>query len=133
MRVGKQKVRWPFVLAFVSIVPLAVLIAAWQPFTFIHLTNRLGDAVHFALMRASYLAKVEALPATGQPHFAVFHRGGMVWASNGVVYDESDEIVLPRGQQSDAAKRRLNRSELGCGEYTVQRLGAHFYAADFSC
>jgi hypothetical protein len=190
MRVGKQIIRWPFVLAFAGplllvilratplgpdityamfgipalmalwclaafvasvialvalvrrrwryaltacIVPMAVTAAALQPFTFIHLTNRLGDAVHFVLMRSSYVARIETMPARGQPRFVVFNRGGMVWASNGVVYDESDEVALPRDRQSQAARRRFDRSELGCGNYTVQSLGAHFYAADFSC
>ena len=123
--------RWSYALV-TSIVPVAVIVAALQPFAFLHLTNRLGDAIHFALMRSSYVAKVESLPATGK-RFVVFNRGGMVWASNGVVYDESDEVALPPKQQSNAGRRRVIRSELGCGAYAIQKIDAHFYVADFSC
>lgn len=101
--VALVKRRWSHA-AVTGIVPVAVLVAALQPFAFLHLTNRVGDAIHFALMRHLYVAKIASMPATGK-RFVVFNRGGMVWASNGVVYDESDEVALPANLRSDAARR----------------------------
>lgn len=94
-----------------------------------------GDILHFALNRSYYEAHKDLFPhrADSTPRFSVFHRGGIVWAANGLVFDESDEVMLPQVAQSQRAQRAILQSELGCGPYRVLPLGGHFYAADFSC
>jgi hypothetical protein len=57
----------------------------------------------------------------------------MIWLSNGVVYDESDEAALPTERQSDVWKRRSAPTELSCGTYDIRPVGGHFYIADFAC
>ena len=125
---------WRAALAHL-VLPVVVLAAASQPFATMRWLNSLGDRIHFEIMRPTYLAEVEAMRDTGEPKLALFNWGGMVWASYGVVYDASDEIALPRGQQSAAWRRRADHSELACDEYGYgfEPIREHFYFAGFGC
>jgi hypothetical protein len=116
-----------------AVLPIAVLVAASQPWMFLDVCNSMGDALHFKIMRAHYLSVVKAMPETGEPKLVVFNWGGMVWASDGIVYDESDEVALPPGRQSPAWRARASHTELSCDGYFVSPLGDHFYLADFPC
>jgi hypothetical protein len=115
------------------VLPALVLVSIPYPLAFVHICNTIGNIIHFGVMRQEYLSTIKALPETRQPKLVVFNWGGMIWASNGVVYDESDEIVLPRGQQSASWVARANKTELGCGGYSITSMGGHFYLADFPC
>lgn len=95
-------------------------------------TNLAGDALNFAVNLSHYRERIAAMP-NDAPKLVVFNRGGMIWASGGVVYDDSDEVRLPPGEQSAAWKARADRSELGCGGFHVTPLFGHFYLADFPC
>ena len=58
----------------------------------------------------------------------------MVWASSGLVYDETDQVSLPAGRQSADWLAAASRTELGCeGGYDVQPLWDHYFLASFSC
>lgn len=96
-------------------------------------TNLAGDVLHFAVMYPSYIAEIKKLPANGEPKLIVFNFGGMIWASGGVVYDESGEIEKPPADQSAAWKLRAETNELGCGGYSYTPLIRHFYLASFPC
>ena len=96
-------------------------------------TNFTADLLHFAARYPHYRAAIEALPDNSEPRLLVFNFGGMIWASRGVVYDESGEIEKPAAQQSEAWKRRADRTELGCGSYLYTPLIRRFYLADFPC
>lgn len=96
-------------------------------------TNLTGDILHFAAKYPHYRTVIETLPDDGDPKLFVFNFGGMIWASSGIVYDESGEIEKPVTQQSEAWKRRADRTELGCGNYFYTPLIRHFYLADFPC
>jgi hypothetical protein len=50
-----------------------------------------------------------------------------------VVYDESDEIALPPGNQSAAWKANPDLGELSCGNWDARRLSSHFYLVGFLC
>jgi hypothetical protein len=54
---------------------------------------------HFARMHSYYDSQVANLPDNGL-RYEEFNWGGMLFASSGVVYDESDEIALPDGRRS---------------------------------
>ena len=49
----------------------------------------------------------------------------------GVVYDASDEIVLPAERQSRERRDRAEPTELGCGYHAWHAFG-HFFYVDFS-
>jgi hypothetical protein len=96
-------------------------------------TNIAGDTLNLLVRLPYYLEWIDREPRDGAPRLLVFNRGGMIWASSGVVYDESDEVALPPGRQSAAWQARADRSELGCGNFYVTPLLGHFYLADFPC
>ena len=102
-------------------------------FPFLRGCNYLGGALRFAMTRSYYENHIARLPFDGTPRLAVFNWGGMIWASKGVVYDESDEIALPLGQQSADWNARARSGELGCGNWDARRLSSHFYLVAFSC
>jgi hypothetical protein len=47
--------------------------------------------------------------------------------SFGVAYDETDEILLPPGHQSEAWKARAQGTELGCDRWCAERIRGHYY------
>jgi hypothetical protein len=63
----------------------------------------------------------------------VFNWGGMVWASSGVVYDESDQVARPQERQSDDWRERASGTELACEGYGVRPLLDHYYLVSFPC
>jgi len=112
---------------------LVVGMGASQLDTVRRYTNLTGDLLHFAFMYPYYRSVIGEFPHGGEPKLLVFNFGGMIWASRGIVYDESGEIEKPEGQQSDAWKLRATYTELGCGGYSYTPLTQHFYIADFPC
>ncbi|MBX5191103.1 hypothetical protein HJB86_19675 [Rhizobium sp. NZLR3b] len=104
------------------------------------------DSVRFAWTKQAYLAEVKRtdLPA-GEQHFRTF-----VWDDrfrdktySTLVYDESDEIALPNGEQSTAWQQRVQKScserkecvdlDPDPGEFIiVRKIGEHFYILDDS-
>ncbi len=121
-----------------AVLPLVILGAAGRFWQFIHLCNEAGDVMYFIAERSSYMERIRAVPPDGEPRLLVFDRGGMIWASEGYVYDESDEVVLAHPQQSARWRTRADGTELGCG-YSAQPFPGHFsftrhwYLAFFSC
>ena len=127
-RGGLQKERiLPGILMVTSI--LVVL----NIYPFLRGCNYLGGALRFAATRSYYEREVALLPQNGKPRLAIFSWGGMMWWSRGVVYDESDEIALPPGQQSAGWKTNTNSGELGCGNWDARALWSHFYLVAFPC
>jgi hypothetical protein len=124
--------------AITAVLPLVVAGVSLQPMTFIHFCNDAGDIVHFLAMRPSYLRTIRATPAHGEPRLLVFNLGGMIWASRGFVYDESDEVMREPSLQSPGWTARAQESELACG-YQVQPFPGqfaftrHWYLASFPC
>ena len=75
---------------------------------------------------------MEALPHDGA-RFARFDWGGMSFASQARVYDESDEIRLPAGTQSPAWLAKTQHSEFACEGWGQRHLIDHFYVVYFPC
>ena len=90
-----------------------------------------GETLHFQFMRTNYLAQVANLPPDRGPRLAVFNWGGFV-VSHGVVYDRSDEILLPPVKQSPEWNTRIAGTELECG-FSGYPLGDHFYNVRIYC
>ncbi|RBP02451.1 hypothetical protein DFR50_15241 [Roseiarcus fermentans] len=120
--------------SLIALAPLLIfVIFAVNPIAFIRLNNHIGDLVHFVVLKRYYDERVAALPNDAGPRLAVFNWGGMIWASHGLVYDESDQVSLPRGRQSTDWVEKARRNELSCEGYSVHRLWDHYYLASFPC
>jgi len=99
-----------------------------------------ADYARFRLERADYLAAIEAARAgptdahieIDPPIFAFFNWGGMIWSSNGVAYDETDEAGKPEQARSEAWRARHVNSEFSC-EPLVRSFGGHFYMVYAAC
>jgi hypothetical protein len=112
------------------VLPLATLVVIANAGTVWPVAMETGERLHFQVMRRSYLDDVSNLPSSGEPRFAIWNWGGFV-VSHAVVYDETDEIVLP--DQSSAWKKRVANTEVGmCGAWGTP-LGNHFYLVRTGC
>jgi hypothetical protein len=119
--------------AIAAILPVVLLIVAFDPVRFVRACNYAGDVIHFIAMKSSYDQTIAALPADQRPRLAVFDWGGMSFASHGLVYDETDQVALPKGRQSADWLAQASRTELSCEGYGVRALWDHYYLADFPC
>jgi hypothetical protein len=121
-----------------AVLPLVLLGVALRPMTFLRFCNHAGDAVHFYVRYPSYMKAVREASTNGHPRLMTFNLGGMVWASRGFVYDESDEIMREPSLQSPGWTAHAQDSELGCGYGAVPMPGPytfakHWYIASFAC
>lgn len=124
--------RWRLsALAFV--LPVVVCLAGLNFWSFVRGCNYLGDVLHFVVARPYYEHIIAHLPPDGRPRLVVFNWGGMIWASSGLVYDESDEVALPPGRQSARWLADPRLAELSCGNFGVRPLWSHYYLASFPC
>jgi hypothetical protein len=116
------------------IVLAGTILAIYSFFPFIWGCHYLGGAIRFAVNRSYYDQQVALLPADDKPRLGVFSWGGMSWASRALVYDESDEVALPAGQQSVAWKEnRRYLDQLTCENWKARSLWPHYYIVDFPC
>jgi hypothetical protein len=114
----------------ISVLSLATLVVIASAGTVWPLAMEIGERIHFQAMRRSYLEDVSKLPSSSEPRFAIWRWGGF-GIGHAVVYDESDEIVLP--EQSSAWKKRVANTEVGsCGVWGSP-LGNHFYLVRTGC
>ncbi|MEE3624650.1 hypothetical protein UCD39_11695 [Nitrospirillum sp. BR 11752] len=129
-RRGRPRRAWSY-----AILPLAALFAMLWPSVAVHAPRVLGDRLHFAVRRADYDVRTWLLPQTGEPRLMTINWVGRSLRGTGVVYDESDEVALPRARHSAAWKARADHTELSCPyNYTVNAvLEDHFYLVDFGC
>jgi hypothetical protein len=116
-----------------AILPVVLLVVAFNPVRFVRSCNFAGDVIHFIVMRSSYDRRIAALPAEQRPRLVVFDWGGMSFASHGLVYDETDQVALPKGSQSADWLAEASHTELSCEGYGVRALWDHYYLADFPC
>jgi len=114
------------------VLPVVVAIGAFEPMAVVRACNAVGSRLNFELHRGAYEDRVAALPAVGQPRFAIFIRGGMPFFSEGIIYDESDEVALPDEKRSPAWIERTRHTELSCG-FSAHRVSGHYYIGHFFC
>jgi hypothetical protein len=121
--------RWRHATSMI-VLPLLTLAVIASAGTVWDLAIDTGERFHFEIMRRSYLEDIAKLPPSDEPHFAEWNWGGFV-VGHAVVYDESDEIVLP--QPSAAWKKRVADTDIGmCGVWGTP-LGDHFYLVRIGC
>ena len=124
-----------------SILPIVLLLVALNPFGFLYACEYIGEVARFVALQSSYDRQVAALPASQRPGLVVFIWDGFLGASNGVLYDATDQVALSPGQQSPEWLARASHTELKaatgsesahCG-YSVRPLWNHYYLAGFWC
>jgi hypothetical protein len=124
-----------------SILPIVLLVVALKPLGFLQTCNYIGEAARFVALKPSYDRQIAALPATRGTRLAVFIWDGFLGASNGVLYDETDQVTLRPRHQSPEWLATASRTELKaatqdqagpCG-YSVRPLWDHYYLAAFWC
>ena len=59
-----------------AILPVVLLIVAFDPVRFVRSCDYAGDLIHFIAMRSSYDRRIAALPADQRPRLVVFDWGG---------------------------------------------------------
>jgi hypothetical protein len=129
--------RWMQV-SVAAVLPLVLVGIGLRFLVFIHLCNAVGDELYFVFEHRYFVRAIHTPPPQAEPRLLVFNRGGMIWASSGLVYDESDEVVRDPSLQSSDWKKRAQNSELGCG-YGAQpflipfAFTRHWYTASFAC
>ena len=116
-----------------AILPVVLLLVAFDPVRFVRACDYAGDVIHFIAMKSHYDRQIAALPADQRPGLLVFDWGGMSFASHGLVYDESDQVSLPKGSQSADWLAKAGHTELSCEGYGARALWDHYYLADFPC
>ena len=119
--------------ALAAILPVVLLIVAFDPIRFVRSCNHAGDVIHFLAMKSFYDRQIAALPADQRPGLVVFDWGGMSFASHGLVYDETDQISLPKGSQSADWLAQAGHTQLSCEGYGARPLWDHYYLVDFPC
>jgi hypothetical protein len=129
IRAAMQKEWRRCVLA--AILPVVLLIVAFDPVRFVRSCDYAGDVIHFIAMKSRYDRTIAALPA--DQRLVVFDWGGMSFASHGLVYDETDQVSSPKGSQSADWLAQASHTELSCEGYGVRALWDHYYLADFPC
>jgi hypothetical protein len=87
----------------------------------------LGDYVQFFAGYPFFRHAVARIPQNGGPRLVVFTTSGFISMSNGIAFDESDEIAKPVGEQSAAWKVRADHTELGNGVWWAKRILGHWY------
>jgi hypothetical protein len=115
----------------------ATLIISLTPFSsLLVLYTYPGDRIHFLRDLPKYSRYVAALPQNGE-RFAEFNWGGMLFASSGITYDETDEIGRPYGSQSAQWRARMKNTDVTCGGKgpigAVEPMGEHYYLTSFGC
>ena len=122
--------KWLLAVTFLAI-PFAVPIGIYHAIPYVQYP---GDRVRLLAARPEYEATVARLPKNGR-RFAEFPWGGMLFASTGVVHDETDEVGLPFGHQSANWKQRMRNTDLTCGGDgpigNVMPMGDHYYVVSF--
>jgi hypothetical protein len=111
-----------------SILPLATLIMIAHADAVWSFAIDTGEKLHFRMERRNYLEDVSKLP-TDKARLQFWNWGGFT-ISHGVIYDESDEVLLP--EQSAAWKSRIEGTELVCGVWG-EPLDDHFYLVRVGC
>jgi hypothetical protein len=134
------RLRWRRILSIVA-APIIAL-------SLFGLTNRLGltpSFVRLELSKSSYMAQIDALPTTDGPRLKCWDwgaTGGVAVATTfrTLVYDESDQLALPRSSWSESwilkATEACRGTPLqsvihpsGSSQADVGRLEGHFYIA----
>lgn len=91
----------------------------------------LVDRVRLGKVVAEYESQIKPLNSADGPRFAMFGRDSFMMNPIYIVYDESDQLLLP--QQMWRASWRGWKTEFASCKYSANKTGQHFYIVRFSC
>ncbi len=132
IRIAKRRA-WGRLCATI-LISAAALTSALAPFQVGREVLEIVRPIHFALMLPFYEMQIRALP-TSEPRIQEFNWGGMLFASYGVLYDETDEIGAPA--QSQKWLVRMHNTDITCGSDApvadVRHMIGHYYLTGFGC
>jgi hypothetical protein len=109
------------------VLPIVCTIAAANYGSALKTCAAAADYVQFYVGYPFFAHAVSQLPRNDGPRLAVFTMDGFLSMSSGVAFDESDEIILPAGKQTDAWKVRAAHTEFSTGDFVAKRLIGHYY------
>jgi hypothetical protein len=109
------------------VLPIVCTIAAINYGTTIRTCATAANYVQFYVGYPFFAHAVSQLPRNAGPRLAVFTMDGFLSMSNGVAFDESDEVGRPAGQQTGEWKLRATHTELSTGVFVAKRLFGHYY------
>jgi len=115
------------------VLPLFMAASLMLPRAFLTIWDTTSDWIRFELEKPGYWAKINTLNPEDGPRLAVFLWGG--WGGlgvRGIVYDESDEVLLDDSQRSLEWKKRIEKTDLSCGAVAF-RMEGHFHKTYFGC
>ena len=125
-----------------AVLPIVLFAVALNPRGFLFACDHIGEVARFIALKPSYDRQVSGLPENQRPGPVIFVWDGFLGASNGVLYDATDQVTLPPGHQSrEWLERASHNAELAaaigdqrarCG-YSVRPLWDHYYLAGFWC
>lgn len=125
--------RWLFPVALVPAVPQ---VESWAETFVTGLPLSLGACFPVAVALFVYAPLVAALPHDGR-RFDEVNWGGLLFASRGVVYDETGEIAKLCGTQSKEWLERMHDTDVPRGNSSfdggVSELGGRDYFTVFGC
>jgi hypothetical protein len=109
------------------VLPFFCTIAALNFGTALRTCASAANYVQFYVGYPFFALAVSQLPGNARPRLAVFTMDGFNSMSNGVAFDESDELELPAGRQTNAWKGRAEHTELSTGDFVAKKLSGHYY------
>lgn len=109
-----------------AILPAFLLAAFLLPTFYDTWMQRAADPIAFRFER--WMLDREHSRRIGEERLLVVRcTDGFGGLSFGVAYDETDEILLPPGQQSEAWKARARGTELAADRWIAERIQGHYY------
>jgi hypothetical protein len=109
------------------VLPILCTIATLNYGTTLRTCASVANYVQFYVGYPFFAHAVSQLPRNARPRLAVFTMDGFISMSNGVAFDESDELDLPAGKQTGEWKVRAEHTELSTGDFVAKKLIGHYY------
>jgi hypothetical protein len=119
---------WRLLLS-VLVLPLTTLIAFLNLGLVWRTASWAGLELHLSIMRPFYLHELSNIP-TGEPRLMFFKWWGGITHTDGLVYDEGDEIAS--GHRSQAWQKKAAQAGFPC-DALYAPLGNHFYYITMRC
>jgi hypothetical protein len=122
---------WRRLISF-GVFPLASFVMAVNYSALMDRAVSSGRDLHFWAMRGAYQADIAKIPFNGGHRVAVFDWGDDLTTLDEIIYDEADQIALPKGRRSAEWRRAVFGTEEDCDVWS-RPMGDHFYFAQVVC
>jgi hypothetical protein len=98
-------------------------------------SSNVANEAHFQIFKHSYLASISKIDTLENGRLIFFDWGGdsMIGFDRFLVFDESDEIILPASQRSGLFETKLTDHGFnGDAQFQlIQTVARHFYVIDY--